>query len=381
MKELTEIVEAFDRAAAEGIRTALATVVQVEGSSYRRPGARMLVTSNGELTGAISGGCLEGDALRKARLVIEQQQPRLVTYDTTDEDDARLGIQLGCNGIIHILFEPVNVQQPQNCISLLRQVVRLREPLVLVTCFSLSDKKSAQQGTCLVLGQTGPLMQHDQQGAITGSLISDAHSALKQGKSVYHEYSNEQLSAFFEVIEPAITLLICGAGNDVIPLADMAHIMGWPVLIADGRPGLLTTSRFPHAAQLVQTKPEQLLQIVSPDKRTAVLLMTHNYKYDLAVLEQLLPLGLPYIGSLGPRKKLERMLTGLQQNGVAVADHVHTVYGPAGLDIGAETSEEIALAILSEIRAVFSGRSGRFLRDKRSPIHDEDRGVNATAQK
>src|SRR3569623_2102262 len=110
MKEIIDIVKAYDKAAAQGKRTALATVVSVEGSAYRRAGARMLITEDGELTGAISGGCLEGDALRKARLVILQQEPLLVTYDTTDDDDAKLGVSLGCNGLIHILIEPIASQ-------------------------------------------------------------------------------------------------------------------------------------------------------------------------------------------------------------------------------------------------------------------------------
>ena len=108
MKEIRDIIKAYDEAQKQGKRTALATVVHLEGSSYRRPGARMLVTDDGEMTGAISGGCLEGDALRKALLVLSQQQSRLVTYDTSDEDDAKLGVQLGCNGIVRILFEPID---------------------------------------------------------------------------------------------------------------------------------------------------------------------------------------------------------------------------------------------------------------------------------
>src|SRR6478609_8900944 len=122
MKELQDIVTAFDKATQQGKQTALATVVHVEGSSYRRAGARMLITEDGELTGAISGGCLEGDALRKARLVMAQQKPMLVTYDTTDDDDAKLGVGLGCNGIIHILIEPVNAEDKNNPIAYLKTV-------------------------------------------------------------------------------------------------------------------------------------------------------------------------------------------------------------------------------------------------------------------
>src|SRR6478672_7763994 len=133
MKELRDIVKAFDGATKAGKRTALATVVHVEGSSYRRPGARMLVTEDGILTGAISGGCLEGDALRKALSAMESGQNKLVTYDTTDEDDIQFGVQLGCNGIVHILFEPIHTEKPFHPLHLLQQTVQLAKPASLVT--------------------------------------------------------------------------------------------------------------------------------------------------------------------------------------------------------------------------------------------------------
>src|SRR5471030_3285404 len=126
MKELQDIVTAFDKATAEGKQTALATVVHVEGSSYRRAGARMLITDDGQLTGAISGGCLEGDALRKARLVMVQNKPMLVMYDTTDDDDAKFGVGLGCNGIIHILIEPIFTNKQGKPIELLKLFLRKR---------------------------------------------------------------------------------------------------------------------------------------------------------------------------------------------------------------------------------------------------------------
>src|SRR5476651_341147 len=141
MKELQDIVNAFDKATNEGKQTALATVVLVEGSSYRRAGARMLITEDGQLTGAISGGCLEGDALRKARLAMAQQQPLLVTYDTMDDDDAKLGVGLGCNGIIHILIEPINDGRT-NPITLLRSVISSNGYSVLVTVFSVENRKA-----------------------------------------------------------------------------------------------------------------------------------------------------------------------------------------------------------------------------------------------
>src|ERR1700743_1810874 len=133
MKELQDIVTAFDEASQQGKQTALATVVHVEGSSYRRAGARMLITEDGQLTGAISGGCLEGDALRKARLVMAHNKPMLVTYDTTDDDDANFRVGLGCNGIIHILIEPIFNEKQDNPVNLFKLFLRKRQPVVLVT--------------------------------------------------------------------------------------------------------------------------------------------------------------------------------------------------------------------------------------------------------
>src|SRR5215813_8195279 len=141
MKEIRDIVAAFDKAQQQGKQTALATVVHVQGSSYRQPGARMLITEDGQLTGAISGGCLEGDALRKALLVMTQQQPMLVTYDTSDEDDAKLGLGLGCEGIIHIVIEPVLPNDAANPIQLLKMISAHRQQAVLVMLFSLHNRR------------------------------------------------------------------------------------------------------------------------------------------------------------------------------------------------------------------------------------------------
>ena len=160
MKEIEEIIKSYDKAVIAGKKTALATVVHVDGSSYRRPGARMLITEDGMLTGAISGGCLEGDALRKALLVIMQQKSLLVTYDTSDEEDAVMGLGLGCNGIIQVLIEPVDAGKDNNPIHLLKKIAAGNRKVSLVTLFCLSDKQNPQPGTCLLV---------DEEGETTGS--------------------------------------------------------------------------------------------------------------------------------------------------------------------------------------------------------------------
>ena len=235
MKEIREIIKAYDAAQKQGKQTALATVVHVDGSSYRRPGARMLITEDGELTGAISGGCLEGDALRKALLVMVQQRSMLVTYDTMDEDDAKLGIGLGCNGIIQVLIEPIHEDDVNNPIQLLKIIAAQRQRAVLVTLFSLENKKDRQHGTCLLLkdDQTtygdAPIMKD--------ILTIDAKDVLANQISLFKNYTSEtrSLTAFIELIKPGIALIIIGAGNDVMPLVAMADVLGWDTTIVDGR--------------------------------------------------------------------------------------------------------------------------------------------------
>jgi len=373
VKELQDIVNAFDRANKQYKQTALATVVLVEGSSYRRAGARMLVTEDGELTGAISGGCLEGDALRKARHVMVQNKPMLVTYDTTDEDDAKLGIGLGCNGIIHILIEPIFSVERENPIQFFKTFLRKREPVVLVTCFSLNDKKSPQRGTCLLMKKDEKVTGSYPDSEIQEAVLADAKHVLKNGNSVTktYEYGNK-FTCFIELLQPAVSLIVFGAGNDAIPLVQIAAVLGWQVTLVDGRPNYAVATRFPEAKKMVVAKPQQALSQVALDDRTAVILMTHNYNYDKAMLEQLLQLKLPYVAALGPKKRLERMLDELQDEGLEVDEQqLKCLYGPAGLDIGSENSDEIALSIIAEIQAVLQKRQGTSLRDK-AVIHDRD---------
>ncbi len=190
----------------------------------------MLVTEDGMLTGAISGGCLEGDALRKALQVMQQQKPVLVTYDTTDEDDAKLGVQLGCNGIVHILIEPVK-DAPRNAVQLLKNIAAKRQDAVIATLFSLQDKKYIQAGTYALLTE-----DQTPQADLPGALLSDMQFVLAGKKSTIQQYGDADV--LIEYVPPAISLLIFGAGNDALPLVQMASVLGWNITVADGRPAM-----------------------------------------------------------------------------------------------------------------------------------------------
>jgi len=369
MKEIKDIIRSFEEAQKQGKQTALATVVHVDGSSYRRPGARMLITDEGQLTGAISGGCLEGDALRKALLVMSQQRSMLVTYDTMDEDDAKLGIGLGCNGIIQVLIEPINPVEANNPVQLLKAVAEKRQKAVLVTLFSLENKRDTQPGTCLLLKENE---QTERNVPLKSILIKDGMQVLQNGHSIFRTYQseNQSMTAFIELVEPAVSLIAIGAGNDVIPLIAMAELLGWETTVIDGRPAYAKKERFVSSCQVLVSKPENVISQIAIDERTVFLLMTHNYNYDMAMLHQLLLKNVTYVGMLGPKKKLERILDELQEQGANFTQQqLASVHSPVGLDIGAETSEEIALSILSEIKAVFSGKQGLSLHANTGTIH------------
>lgn len=367
MKEVIDIVDAYDLACREGKKAALATVVMVEGSAYRRAGARMLITEDGKLTGAISGGCLEGDALRKARMVILQQEALLVTYDTMDDEDAEFGVGLGCKGIIHILIEPLN-ELPNNPIQFLKIAIAARNYAALVTLFFLEDRKAPQPGTCLCLTNTATLVNRIEALPYKHKLLDDAKAVLENKSSLVVNYNG--YTAFVECLKPLMSLIILGAGNDAMPLTKIAAVLGWHITIIDGRPNYASIDRFPFTNKIIVAKPQQVLADLEINEWTAFVLMTHNYNYEIAFLRELLPLKVSYIGILGPKKKLELILGELEDKAVCInKETLDAIYGPIGLDIGSENAEEIALSIAAEIKAVFSKRNGHFLKYKVSLIH------------
>lgn len=367
MKETENIIQAYNQAQQQNKKTALATVVHVEGSSYRRPGARMLVTEDGELTGAISGGCLEGDALRKALLAINQQQNKLVTYDSMDDEDNTIGIQLGCNGIVHILFEPIDAAQENNPVALLENASTQATNSVLVTLFNL-DASQQQYGTRLLITSNQQFGEAGMTG-IKNEMEKDIIRVFESRQSIIKQYQPGNISAFIELIKPAVELVIAGAGNDIFPLVEMANILGWHVTVIDGRKTHASINRFPAAKKIIVAKPKEAVQQINKSEQTVFVLMSHNYNYDLAMLKELIHSECNYIGVLGPKKKLEKMLVEMEQSGTDISN-TEKIYGPTGLDIGAETAEEIALSIIAEIKAVLSKRNAAILRDKNGFIHD-----------
>ena len=376
MKELQEIIKKYDVASQKNIKSALVTVVHLDGSSYRRPGARMLVNDDGRITGAISGGCLEGDALKKALFAISEQKNTLFTYDTSKEDDSEMGIHLGCEGLIQVLFESIDSEKEENPIQLLSKALAVRQKAVLVTLFDLDNNQNVQYGTCLLLEENGTLSGKIPLQQFEDAVLKDITDVMQNGESVFKQYKSGDVSvtAFFEFLHPPVSLVVLGAGNDAIPLMKFADVLGWDFRIVDRRDTHANKERYPTASQILVANPDVALEHLAYDNRTFFVLVTHSYKCDYYMLKSLCAAAVPYIGILGPKKKLHRMLEEIQHNeGIHLnADKVATIYGPTGLDIGAETPEEIALSIIAEIQAVLTGKMGGMLKTKNEVIHSRD---------
>jgi xanthine/CO dehydrogenase XdhC/CoxF family maturation factor len=332
----------------------------------------MIVDEEGQLTGAISGGCLEGDALRKAVFCIHTQKPKLVIYDTSDEEDATIGIQLGCSGIIQVLFEPIDENDPLNPIELLKKAIHKRQNTVLVTLYASQIKKGDIVGTSMLLEDSGEFHNNSTFPFVPETLMQDIKETLTVKKSSFksYQYNDNTFNAFLSFISPPISLVIVGAGNDAIPLQSIAETLGWEVTIVDGRHTYAKIERFSSACQIIVSKPEKVLQQIPIDEKTVFVLMTHNYNYDYAILKALLCKNVPYIGALGPKKKLDNMITDLKAENIFLNEKQKNIlYGPVGLELGAETPAEIALSITAEIMSVMNNKKGESLRNLLTEIH------------
>ncbi|TGE03797.1 XdhC family protein [Hymenobacter fodinae] len=384
MTELQRLLAAYDGYRAAGRACALATVVEVEGSAYRRPGARMLVTDDGQLTGAISGGCLEGDARQRARQALMRRQPALVTYDTTDEDDPRHGLGPGCQGVVHILLEPLDFHESTNPLELLRGFVHHPEPAVLATVFRCAGNQFVSGlGQRLLFTAAGEVAGHSLDRPDLKSQLQDlAAQAFTTGQSLVGECrvaEGSTVRVFLEVLRPALRLCVYGAGNDAQPFVSLAAALGWHVTVIDGRPRQATAARFPQAAQVRVVPLGEVPRL--PLTADFAVLLTHNYAYDRAVLQRLLDAPTPYIGLLGARTKADRLLEELGKEIPDLEAHLRgRLFSPVGLDLGAETPEEVALSIVAEVQAVRQGRPGNMLRQTSGPIHARPAVTDATVK-
>ena len=382
MKELQEVLAAALDARRACGSAVLATVVETSGSTYRRAGARMLLTGDGWAAGSISGGCLEGDLLRKAWWRTEGGVSSLVTYDSTSEDDVVWGFGLGCHGVVRVLLERLPADDKTNYLDFLRDCLSGQKTGVLATVYQVTGGNCAVRPgdrLCISGPPHPPLMGRRGEGDIsdapfTARLVADAQSVLAENRSrniVYPLSAGGEARVFLETIAPPLPLVIFGAGHDAVPLVRLAkEQMGWNVTLVDHRAAWATPQRFPGADSRVVCSPDEAARRVPLTPRTAALVMTHQFPCDVTLIRQLLRSPAGYIGLLGPRRRTERLLSELAEEGfVPTREQRARLHGPVGLDIGADSPEQIALSIVAEIQAVTAGRSGGLLREQPGAIH------------
>ncbi|MEQ9288894.1 MAG: XdhC family protein [Cyclobacteriaceae bacterium] len=370
MKEFKTILDTYREVDLSTRKAALATVVQVKGSSYRSPGARMLMLDNGRWVGSISGGCLEGDALRKARKVILSNTAQTVTYDTSNDEDNQLGIGLGCNGIIDILIEPINPNEETNPIKHIETFLGFKNYGVVASVFE-SKHDNIHVGDKCILTPDGRLLSSN--AFLKNKVADQMDSTLESHKSETIFCNENSLGVFYEIIQPAIDLLIFGGGFDAKPVTELAKVLGWNVTVSDECVAHLIPVNFPKADNMVSCQREYVSQEFDVSPFTAIVLMSHNLNYDKEVLKQVIQSDAPYIGILGPKKRADKLLQHLQDCNINIAPETkQKLHYPIGLDIGAETPDEIAVSIIAEIQAKFNNRNGGFLKYRKGPIHHKD---------
>ncbi len=381
MKELRDIIQAYQ--AHRGQTLVLATVVAARGSTYRKPGARMLMSEDAWLAGGISGGCLEADLLRKASWRTSRTHAVLVTYDgvsALDDDDAseswRGGFGLGCDGSIDVLIERLAPEFPVHPLSLLSKALHTGRAAVLSTVIGVSGK-GARHGLCLgqrVLALAGDEPASDLPTAVRRDITAQALSVLAtagacaRGVTSYsrHVLDDTQIEVAHELVMPPRALFVFGQNHDALPLARLAHSLGWDVtLVAHKTPFSAEQVDFTQTGlRILLGRVPEILPALRFTPRSSFVVMTHNYERDKNILRHVLGLPVAYLGVLGPRRRTERMLSELLREGTPIEDAaLKRLHAPVGLDLGAVTPEDIALSIVAELQARCSASSARSLRE------------------
>jgi xanthine/CO dehydrogenase XdhC/CoxF family maturation factor len=347
---LTALLAYFEAHRARAAPLVLATVVSTDGSTYRKPGARMLIDAEGGSCGLLSGGCLEGDLAEHARAVLESGTVRLVEYDLRSSDDLIWGLGLGCEGAMRILLQRVAAADGYLPLDQIARAQSARRALAFATVIR-SDAASWPPGRVV-------FADGDSRDSISGPFepgIRDVLQGTLAPGLVHTRIDGASVTAFVDVIPLPPRILILGAGPDAAPVVDASHALGWSITLFDHRPAYAEAAHFPQAERVLLGAADELASRLELRQFDAAVVMSHHLVADLAYLRQLAATPLRYVGLLGPAPRRHRLLAELGRSAQALEGRL---YGPVGLDIGARTPEAIAVAIVAEIHAVLSGRHG-----------------------
>ena len=371
MNEIVAVLRAATDTLARGGRAVLVTVVRTEGSTYRRPGARMVFPEDGHPAGFVSGGCLEADLAERVQGVFQSGEASTVTYDMRSPDDVVWGLGLGCNGEVRVLLERLDPPLVPEHLAFLDRAVHGTEPAVLATAFAVRGTANVSVGDRWMAAAAGSARGAAALGDLVAPAVGDAVAA---GRSLVRSFpiAGGEVDVLLEHVAPIRSLIVFGAGRDAVPVCRFAKQLGWRVVVADHRPAYATPEKFPDAdgVSVIETGRLGHAGLVV-DRRAAVLVMTHHFLRDLEILQFALSSQASYVGILGPARRTELLLRELAARGVDVDEGTRArLHGPVGIDIGSDTPEEIALSALAEIQAVTTGRVAGFLRDREGPLHD-----------
>lgn len=361
---LATLVSNYRRLSAQSVPLVMATVIETLGSTYRKAGARMLISRDGQFYGLIGGGCFEGDLYEHTQAVFADGEPRMLFYDMrATEEDAIWGLGLGCNGAVRILLQQLTADGADPTIQRLASILERDGPGVLAT---VCDGNAADMSYDLS-PSSPPSDCGDPGDTLADRLQAGARSVatLEQPDLRTVTMSGREVTVFYDYIRPAPRLLLLGAGADAQPILNLARQLDWRIVIADHRPAYAQADRFPGAELVLHAEPDTLRAQLADRHINAVVLMTHNINVDARFLEVLQDLPCQYLGLLGPASRHEQLF---HMTGIDPAIFGQILHAPVGLDIGGASPESIALSLITEMHAVLHDRDARPLRGKRQPI-------------
>lgn len=380
MRELSYILRfAEDRAPQPVI---LATVVRVEGSHYRRVGAQLAFDSAGAVAGALGGNCLDADLLKRAESVFHDGQSVLAEYDLSSDSDVIWGLGLGCGGNVTILLERLDNSATLKHLTFLESHLDSRNSATLVTVFSSSHSDRVRPGERLSALSDSTIQSDVHDSRANSELLQRAQRSLLNSETSTEclQFDDIAVEALIEYIPPPLSVIICGAGEDAVPLAKFASELGWVTTLVDHRRSMLNQQRFPDVRQFIHCAAKEVRSLTTIDRQTAAVILTHNFHVDLDLAREFLLSEIPYVGLLGARTRTATLVRELLQQSPELKEQLARLHSPVGLDIGAESPETIALSIAAEIQAVFTGRRGAFLCDGDSEMNDTSTPVLTHAQ-
>ncbi|MCH2247231.1 MAG: XdhC family protein [Crocosphaera sp.] len=367
MHELQEIIKAFEVNQQQGENTFLATIVNSFGSTYRQKGAKMLITETGEIVGTLSGGCVENDIFQYTKQISDE--PLLISYDATSEEDLIWGFGLGCNGAVQILLEKLDYSWKLSPLNLINECLTNKKHGAIATIFEIEGEIDVKLGSRFFVYPDNTTHTDIQEQNLKKAITDDTISAKNTRQSTVNKYQSSlgSVDVFIEVITPPLSLIIFGAGRDVLPVAKLAKAIGWQVTVVDCRAQEKTYQRFAFADKIILTRRDIISQQISVEENDVAVVMTHNYFDDYNIIKFLLPTKISYLGVMGSKNRIAKIIEDLNPT----KTQLEKLYSPIGLDIGADTPAEIANSIISEIQAVSSKRNASFLKYRSQPLHQK----------